>query len=457
MNTEIALSLSLTGALVGLAYSARRSFAGAHLLALGAFCAGLPVLKASFGGESWPTGDEVLWYSYGAIGLYALFVFLGSYVLRDRALAQTARWLRTVNPSGRTVVVALFAILVLWALRLYKAASYGILFSGSGTEDAVRSLPYWLSTLASLTEFLGGGAMLALILAAARGRTPLILAIPAVGLPWALLSGGRREAIVLSVAVAWVIWRSGLMRPRWVASGLALGLALTYLLTPMFLLARNINAAYLQRGVTPFEAFQNALVDGYSQCGISLKCAELTRANVTLRGNAMEFLKSVVTAERAGFQELGGAAALNTVKWALPSILGAKPELMTEQYVQSALGLPIGDDAISVPLVAYADMGLLGCAIAGTGVAVYLSSVGWLAFVRRNELLLLSLAFGAFRVAWNIEEDPVVYLTLLRDAVIVALVMWGLDRMLVRHSLSTSGFRFSRQRRQSDLSDANSS
>jgi hypothetical protein len=149
----------------------------------------------------------------------------------------------------------------------------------------------------------------------------------------------------------------------------------------------------------------------------------MTKENIASRGNAMEFTKSVVSAQGNGYLFLFGAGLLNSLSWAIPSVILPKPELMTEQFVQSSFGLPLVDDAISVPALAYADLGLLGSAFAGICVAIFVRLFSQFSLRQSIDLLALSMSYGLARVIWNIESDPLSYVVLLRDSVLLVLMI----------------------------------
>lgn len=427
MSLEIVLSSLLTLALMGMAFACRRSFAAAHLVSLGLFCVALPLLRAIFSATPRHASDETLFYAYGAVALYAGCVFLITLVLGGRSLGRLSDWLGNARPSGRSVRFALFIFMVLWATRVYKGAAYGIIFSGSGTENAVLALPYWLSTLDSIMSLLGGGALIMLAVAAARGSGRWLWGLIVFELIWVFVNGGRRDVVFLSVVIIWIAWQAQVVRLPTAIAVLAMAASLLYVVTPLFLVVRNHNSNYLLQGAAPFDALKHAISAGYNQCGVGFRCSELTSENIEIRGNAMEFTKSVVNSSRNGYPFLDGSGIMHSLSWSVPSAILPKPEMMTEQFVQASFGLPLVDDAISVPVLAYADLGLLGCMLAGICVALFVRLFSQLSLKQPTDLLALSMLYGLVRAIWNIESDPLAYTVLLRDSALLILVAQALS------------------------------
>jgi len=422
MNLELFLSALLTAGLMSVAYVRRRSLVSVHLVSLGLFCASLPLLRALVGASHWSVSDEALLFAYGSIAVYAGSVFLGSLALGGRSLVQVSDRLGNSRPTRRSIGVATFVLLVLWTTRIYKGAAYEIIFSGSGTEAAVLTLPYWLSSLESVVSLLGGGALIMLVVAAVRGGGGWPWTLVVLELIWGFASGGRRDVVFLLIVVAWIAWQAQVARLSTVVAMLATAGILLYVVTPLFLVVRDYNSDNQYRREMPFDALIFAVSDGYAQCGIGLRCSDLTTENIATRSNAMEFTKTVVNAQRSGYPFLYGAGFLHSLSWSLPSVILAKPELMTEQFVQASFGLPLTDDAISVPALAYADLGLLGCIFAGICVAIFIRFFSQLSFRQSSDLLALSMIYGLVRTIWNIEGDPVNYTVLLRDSVLLILM-----------------------------------
>ena len=423
MSLELLLSSLLTTALMSMAYLCRRSFASVHLVSLGLFCTALPLLWVLFGVSPWPASDEALLFTYGGVALYAGSMFLGSLALGGRGLVRVTGWLRNMQPKGRSTRVSILIFLVLWTIRIYKGAAYGIVYSGSGTGTAVEALPYWLSTLESVVSLLGGGALVMLSISAVRGGGRWLWIFVVLELVWVFVSGGRRDVVFLSVVIAWVAWQARVVRLPTMVAMLAIVGMLLYVATPLFLIVRDYNADYQHQGVPTFAALKYAISDGYTHCGIGLRCSDMTKENIASRGNAMEFTKSVVSAQGNGYLFLFGAGLLNSLSWAIPSVILPKPELMTEQFVQSSFGLPLVDDAISVPALAYADLGLLGSTFAGICVAIFVRLFAQFSLRQSIDLLALSMSYGLARVIWNIESDPLSYVVLLRDSVLLVLMI----------------------------------
>lgn len=426
MDLEVLLAWPLAGALLAVAYARRRSFISAHLAALALFAVALPPLVRLFGAQPLSASDETLYYVYAAIALYAGFMVAASMAGRDDGLARVATWIRNVTFSPSDLSIAIATYLVLWMSRGYKALVYGIAVSGSGTEEAVRELPYWLSTFHSLAELLGGGVLIVLVTAATKGASRWLWSLVAIELVWAFVSGGRREVLFVLFTVAWILWQARAMTMPAVVSVVAIGMSLVYVASPLFLETRNANATLLRQGLPASAALVYAISDAYQRCGIGVGCAELLEDNIASRGNAIEFMKEVVGSERSGYPFMYGSAVLDSLRWGVPSIVAAKPPLMTEQAIQAAFGLPLGDVAISMPVLAYADMGLVGCVIAGLLMGVYIRCFSWLLFHQQYKMLTITLAYGLVRALWNIEGDPLAYVVLLRDGLLLIAIAQAL-------------------------------
>lgn len=421
MAFELLLSALVTVLCLVLAWSARRSFVSVHLLPLGLLCTALPLVRIVFGGSPWRASDETIAFAYGSIALYALCIWLGAKALRDKSLARFAAWIASVDRNELPTAQAVWVISALWLTRLYQAAEYGVLVSGSATEEAIRSMPYWLTSFNSILVLVGMGSTVVLALAASRGSTKLWILV-LLELTWTFVSEGRRQFLFLALLLLWIARRAMALRARTLIIGAALSVVLLYVLTPVFLYGREYNQTLLAAGLSPVAAFLSAFSQSWNECGVTLACSDRAGVNVVERGNAMEFLKLIVGAERQGSDYLLGLGFLYSLVWAIPGFLIRKPDLMTEQYLQVHFALPLQDDAISIPALAYADFGILGCAFAGITLSIYVYYVAAYARHRHQLLVFASIAMGVLTTLWNIEGDPISYVIVIRDSFIVLAV-----------------------------------
>ena len=424
MNFEVAVSSFLTVALVLMAYRCRRSFATVFILALAIFCVGLPLFRVAFGSAPWPATNETILFAYGGVALCAVSLFMTSIVYGDRGLARLSEWLVMAHPTINEIKLSMLIIVVNWVLRIYILATTGIALSGSDGL-ATGSVSYLISSTMSMTSFLGGGAIFTLTIAVSRQRNYWIWLVIILELAWTYTRLGRREVIFLAFAIIYIAWRAGALSLLKAIPSIAIAGIGIYMISPLFLITRGLNGYYVQvAGVDSITAMGYAFSDAFSACGIGFQCSELVSENISERGNALEFIKYLVESERKGYPFLYGLALLNSMHRAIPSVILAKPEMEVEQLIQSNFGMPLIDDAISMPAIAYADGGLIGCMIAGIFVAIFIRYFLWFAFKQRNELLALSMLFGLSRILWNIEIDLVYYVVLVRDSVIFLLIIY---------------------------------
>ena len=422
MSLEIVLSLLLTPTLLVAAYFCRQSFVSVHLAALGFLFVAFPLLRVVFGASLWPASDEVVAFTYAGVAAYAGTALVVSLAMREREALQFSRWVKSEGPSIRSLSLAVTVLVSLWVSRFYIGADYGMIFSGSANEEAVLELPYWLSTGASMIAMLGGGALIIVTVVLARHGARWLLIVVSAELAWGFVSGGRRELTFLVIVVLWIAWQARLLRLPALVGLLTMGAVLLYSVTPLFLVVRDANFDYLRQGTPPFDALKYAIVDGYARCGVGIDCLDLARENVEARTSVSEFSKSIVDAVENGYGFLGGAGILHSLSWAIPSAIFPKPDLMTEQFLQASFGLPLVDDAISVPALAYADLGLLGCVLAGACVALFVKAFARLAMKQSNMLLKVSMLFALVRILWSIEIDPLAFAILLRDSLLLILI-----------------------------------
>jgi hypothetical protein len=142
--------------------------------------------------------------------------------------------------------------------------------------------------------------------------------------------------------------------------------------------------------------------------------------NVAERGSAGLFFLNVVDGMP---QQQHGHVLMQSFEWILPSAIAAKPLYQAEQVIQLLIGVPLTDDANSLPSTLYADFGALGVLLAGAFNALFLYAV--IRFISRhsfNGLVPIYLLGVFFYISFRVEDEPVGYLQVLRDVAILAVL-----------------------------------
>ena len=166
MSFELFVSFLVNFLLLILIYVFRKSLSVVHLFSISAFLLGMPFLRTLFGGEPWYARESVVVLSYFCVIIYSFSIVTFSFIVKDNSFYKTIFIVRNFFPSNKDLSVSILIFVILWFLRLYRAYKYGIFFSGSATEEAVASVPYWLSVSSSIFSLLGGGALVIVILSA---------------------------------------------------------------------------------------------------------------------------------------------------------------------------------------------------------------------------------------------------------------------------------------------------
>lgn len=436
---ELIISAIASIALLSLSFVCRRKVVGIHLASLAVFFTGVPLLRALFGQTPTSSSSEIFLLTYLSAFLYGTSFTLITLLTGSPGLNKVKKILYSLNFNNKTIAITLAILITAWALRIFIAAKYGILFSGSGSEDAILSLPYWISIASPLVQLLVGGVVIIAAVATTRDYKKFAWAILFTEVSWAYVSSGRRSVIFLMLIIASILFLLRTIRFKGAIISAAAIFIIVTVSTPLFLTVRNINSDYLAAGFPATDAFKKAAFDGVKRCGIGLNCRELISENAIERGNALEFKKSIVAALSDGRSFLLGHGLINTIQWSIPSVLIDKPRLMTEQLIQEKLGLPFGDDAISIPAVAYADFGLAGVTIAGMAVALVSHILLAFALQQKSTILTLSITFGILKILFDIESDPLGFIALIRNAATLCLAYWLIDTLM-------SGLRAQKQR-----------
>ena len=318
--------------------------------------------------------------------------------------------------------VSILIFVILWFLRLYRAYKYGIFFSGSATEEAVASVPYWLSVSSSIFSLLGGGALVIVILSSIKNRLNWLWLVIFIELLWFFSSGGRREFVFFLSIVLSILFFEKVIKAKVLFFLIPIFVSILVIVTPFFLQVRDYNSDYLLIGKSTVDSFSMAISDAYNDCGVGLGCIDRVFQNVSNRTNALEFLKLVVAAHQSGYDFLYGEGFLCSLAWAIPSFIVAKPSMMVEQLVQSRFGLVLIDDAISIPSLAYADAGIIGCIFAGVAIFIYIFFYFRASLRQKNTIIQFSMLYGIINILWNIEIDPTAYVVLVRDVFLIIFI-----------------------------------
>ncbi len=415
--------LSLTSILL-MAYLIRNSFEMLAIFSIAVFGVGLSLLKFLIGDSPTPTTNEAVLISYGGFTLFSLTLFILAIANHERGLAGLAEIIHRLNPSKKETRLSLLFIFVLWGFRIFEANVYGLGFEGTASADVIISLPYPVVVFSSIINLISGGAIIILTIAATQGGGRWLWLIIFVELLMRFSSGGRRALVFYIFVVLWIALQARVIRLHALIFYVVVLSIILYIISPLFLEIREANLYYLSRGFDTFSALSLSMFDAFQKCGIGIECLGLASNNIIERPNVVEFFKSVVDSHLLGSPFIYGEGFVNAIKWAIPSIILSKPEFQIEHLVQFSFGLKMLDDAISIPVIAYADGGLLGCMFAGICVVFFTKYFSMFANSHNNDLLVLSMLLGLANNLWNVENDPLYYFVLVRDSLIIRFIIY---------------------------------
>lgn len=421
MTQESLYSLVTLIFLLPLLLLTRRSVAFVFLASLSTFVVSVPLFRWFFSATPPEFPGEILLPRMLAIFLFSAGIVIGSVKARNLG-ALDYRWIgnclaRGVSRSHLRFCIFIFA--VVWLLRFYRAASYGILFSGSGDELAIAGQSYFFVVLFSLAEMLALGSYVYLLIFRAELKFiawPLIIA----EIGWALVSSGRRQVIFVAGLLFFVCFVSNYKsRIKLIILGAVVLYFFVQIVVPLFLDAR-VNVLNYSSGADAFDSVVMGVGDAINDYSAGkIKSDSVIGENLSERGDVGVFLGTVIAAIQSGGDNLMGGAMGNSLIWAVPSVIIEKPELMTEQYIQAGLGMPLHDDSVSWLSTGYADFGFFGCFLYGL---IFSLGIGVLtSFGRKagDELVYLVGSVQAACIAYNIEADPVVLISAIRDMAIL--------------------------------------
>lgn len=418
MIFELSVSFLVSGLIFMMAFFARKSLLSMSMVSSAVFGTMLIFLKYAFDANTYSIEDWSLVKSYGVFLFFTFGTFLYVRLVKDTSLVAVRDEIKS-RSSGILLAIILYALL--WLVRGVIGFVYGVAFSGSANTAVLSFIPYWLIITNSLLSIVGMGAFVLLVKSGLNSKSKYFILIIIAELVWAFMTGGRRGFLFTSIFIIMILYFSGYLRIKGITILSSMMIILVYSLTPVFLVIRDNNAQNQIYGYDAITSLKNATADAFSECGLSGACNELIAGNIQARGNTLEFTKNLVVAKNEmNYPFLYGEAFLTSVAWAMPSFLIQKPDYMVEQFIQSKFGMEIRDDAVSIPFVAYSDLGLFGCFIAGLLFAAGSSYVLKYS-LGKNKIIFYGVLFSVVKMFLNIESDPLVFFVLMRDLVILNL------------------------------------
>lgn len=421
----------LTGLMFAAAAMRTSRVVSLHLLAVWVYFSALPALTTMIVVSDTGLREAMVDYAYLPI-LYLVGVVLASALMRDgvtstRLLGRLAELRR--DRTGHMTLQYMFAgvFVIDFALRLF----YDILGSGTASDQIVLELPYQVTTILFISSELLFGLFCYACLTIRLSRLAKVLVAFFIG--YMLISEGRRS-FLLSV-IALVVLAAGDFRFRLNARVIGfLGVAsfLFLALSPIFLQFRtNLQTIQLTYGVSSVNAFPEAVRTTMASIGQGTTgILQDTSANVAERGNAGVFFFRVAQSI-PHYQQ--GAMTATSIQWLIPSVFIQKPEAQTETLIQYASGLPLIDDANSIPTIFFADFGPFGVALAGFMTAMLLYAVARV-LARPGPLGLLGVYLLGVLLArsFRIEGEFTEFLAFFRNVVLILILDRGW-RFVVRN------------------------
>lgn len=401
----------------------KRSLLWFHLVAVTLYFPLMPIMKYTLGYRWFEASDATYLKTYLAIILYVFgYVFVACTRLGNRFII--IRPWTTLIVTDHIRRVALYSYIVVWTIRLIKGTGFGIIYSGSASETTVETLPYWLSIAGSVIEIMAGGTFIVYAIQAAVFRKFAFALIPLIEAIWIFISSGRRDFLLASAVLLLIALYISKIRILTLSFATLIIIVFLWFVSPYFLVARDVNITLLSRGVDPIKALTQSFSIASDVCSNSLDCGHPVSENIIERGNVFEFQKSIVTELEGGAEHLWGEGLFLALRWAIPSAIVPKPPYMTEQFVQNRLSMQNRDDAISIIALSYADLGMLGVLLAGAASAAYFGVM--LIILRRfaSPFIGVSILFSTLALMWNVEVDPLTFLTTARNIILILIVSW---------------------------------
>jgi hypothetical protein len=423
MNFDLLCSALTFVLICPLLLISRRSIAFVFLISVATFVVALPWLRWIVADSLSITSNQEILLKYVAIYLFSMGVVIVSLV-SQRLGVLDPQWIRDTRSKGINSSLFGYSVAVLlavWVLRIYRASSYGILFSGSAGEFEIANQDYYFVIAMSLMDMMTLGALYYLIIFS-NERKYIAWSLIVAEICWVLVSSGRRGFIfivALLFFVKFVVERRN--RIRLLISIPILSYVLIAVISPVFLYSRNSALNYLfdhDVFTSMVLGVQDTLMDLWSQ---KLLFTQVLNENLSSRGDAGQFLSSIVSALEFKNDYLFGGALYTSFEWSLPSVIITKPPLMVEQLIQARLGMPLADDAVSWLVVAYADFGMAGSFLYGMIFAFLISFLIYFSRKVKSSMLYMIGSVQACYVAYNVEADPLLLFASLRNMLILIL------------------------------------
>lgn len=425
MNNLIAPSLvMLFGALS--VFLVRKSLSSLLIGSVSLFVVGLPWVRLMFSGGELVSQNSGMTYAYAMFAFFILGALAVAMKLKGYGSfsGNSIEWIRFENNGDLLIKYSVAVLSVAWGLRIYRATVYGILFSGSGNEDAIAGVDYLFVVVYSLVTMLSMGAYFCLC--ALRSRLGYgLLAFLVLEIIWALMSSGRRDFIFYSgVFLFFYLIVDKKMSYKSIIFVALFLYIFVGIVTPLFIQARiNILNYMTSRGAVEsvYYGLGDAVYDVYSSGG---SAKQVVSDNLAERGDAAEFAGKIYVFQGDSDKHSYGDALFNSFSWAVPSFIVAKPVLMVEQYIQDFYGMPIMDDAVSWVSVGYADFSYFGCFLYGALLIALLYVIVGAGFYSGDMFTYITASIQACYVAYSVEADPLLAFSSIRDIFIVFIVVY---------------------------------
>jgi len=388
-----------------------------HLIAYWIFFALLPTLTLLITDDNTQLQAKILSY------FYLHFIYLGGIAVvalcfRDRKiLADIQKTLRDVEISHAKLLL----FVVLFVLDFGIRVTYNFLGSGMYDADTAANIPYFINAIFFVSSTLLVGLFCYACLFIRQNRIALVVALAYMG--YSLIIDGRRSLILAILAFALLLTRSvNINFSRRFVIVTAVAAFVFVMVGPVFLELRFQSQILRDSyGLSAIQSFTEALRITFAnllsgQSGFF----DTVSKNVAERGSAGLFFLNVVDGLP---QQQHGHVLMQSFEWILPSAIAAKPLYQAEQVIQLLIGVPLTDDANSLPTTLYADFGAPGVFLAGAFNALFLYSV--IRFISRhsfNGLVPIYLLGVFFYISFRVEDEPVGYLQVMRDVAILAVL-----------------------------------
>jgi hypothetical protein len=410
-------------------------------LMVGFVFGGGPCIAFVFGGGKLPQEEfGILFYSYLAVLLFLLGTLAGPILMnlvikKPEYREKMSVWriiTRIENVDYQWIAATYVGI---WVLRMFIASKYGILFSGTGNEERVKELPYWISATWTLFQIIILGAQLwvSTKIWSSTGFLRVILVFTMFfDLCWSFTQGRRWLVEWWMIVMCGVfIYHRKLTRRQIIYGSITVALIFVFVF-PMFIRMRQ---AYNNEISLSGDAASDLLKVAHSairekQDGFDAAYA----SNMSERPLIIRFICDICRWQETN-QTMSGSAFMSSVIWTIPSTLyPQKLDLLpTEQYIQQFYGDRLHDTSITWPALGFADFGVVGGFIAGLIFGFLISLFEYCCYLvrRRHPLLSCCALAGLFHVVSFVDDDPVYMLSLFRTACLL-LIFATIFRALTR-------------------------